>query len=286
VVDFAKRTFGVPVLLGRLEALPLSPGFKCIAAFDVLEHLRDPLETMRRCAELLAPDGALLLQTPCYRGEGPEWSMFQPSEHIHLFTEASVRLLLGRAGFQDIRVAASLFPYDMWVVAAVDALPGGPSPGDGDWRMPAAFRALLDIAHSERHVRRTLRRTEADAEARLGQVEELTKLLAEAEADRAARLAHVEHLAELLRESEADRAARLEHMEELGRLLRESEADRAARLENMEELDRLLRESEAAREAHGDVIEVLRAKLNAIEKTAAWRAYSAVAARLRRTGPR
>ena len=230
VVDFAKRTFGVPVLLGRLEALPLPPGFTCIAAFDVLEHLRDPLETVRRCAELLSPDGVLLLQTPCYRGEGPEWSMFQPSEHIHLFTEESIRLLLGRAGFKDIRVEASLFPYDMWVVAAVDALPGGPTPGEGDWRMPAAFRALLDIALTERHLRETLRRAETDAEARLGQVGELTRLLAEAEADRAARLAHVGELTELLRESEADRAARLAHVEELTELLRESEADRAARL--------------------------------------------------------
>ena len=84
----------------------------------MLEHLKDPLETVRRCADLLAPDGVLLLQTPCYRGEGPEWSMFQEDEHIHLFTEESIRLLLGRAGFKDVRVEPSLFPYDMWVVAA------------------------------------------------------------------------------------------------------------------------------------------------------------------------
>ena len=117
VVDFAKRTFGVPVLLGRLEELALQPGFKCIAAFDVLEHLKDPLDTVRRCADLLAPDGVLLLQTPCYRGEGPEWSMFQEDEHVHLFTEESIRLLLDRAGFKDMRVERSLFPYDMWVAA-------------------------------------------------------------------------------------------------------------------------------------------------------------------------
>ena len=123
VVDFAKRTFGVPVLPGRLEELALQPGFKCIAAFDVLEHLKDPLDTARRCADLLAPDGVLLLQTPCYRGEGPEWSMFQEDEHVHLFTEESVRLLLDRAGFKDMRVERSLFPYDMWVAATLGSPP-------------------------------------------------------------------------------------------------------------------------------------------------------------------
>ena len=93
----------------------------------MLEHLKDPLDTARRCADLLAPDGVLLLQTPCYRGEGPDWSMFQEDEHVHLFTEESIRLLLERAGFQEMRVERSLFPYDMWVAASLGSLPA-PNP--------------------------------------------------------------------------------------------------------------------------------------------------------------
>lgn len=261
VVDFAKRMFGVPVLLGRLEVLPLQPGFKCIAAFDVLEHLKDPLDTVERCAGLLAPDGVLLLQTPCYRGEGPEWSMFQENEHIHLFTEDSMRLLLGRAGFKDMRVERSLFPYDMWVVAALGALPVGAPGADGDWRPPAAFRALLDIAAAATDIRETLRVTEADSAARLVQVQELTRLLGESEADRAERLGQVSELNRLLRESETDRAARFKQIEELTGWLRESEADQAAR---------------------GDVIEALKAQLDAIEQTAAWRLYTSVASLVNR----
>ena len=146
VVDFAQRTFDVPVLLGRLEMLrSRSPASRASPRSTCSSISDDPLETVRRCAELLAPDGVLLLQTPCYRGEGPDWSMFQEDEHIHLFTEESDRrLLLGRAGFGDVRVEPSLFPYDMWVVASRDALPAGAREPRGavagQWRMPAAFQ--------------------------------------------------------------------------------------------------------------------------------------------------
>src|SRR5262245_36754290 len=61
VVEFAKREFKVPVLQGPLGTLDLESGFTCIAAFDVLEHLSDPLDAARRCGELLAPHGVLLL---------------------------------------------------------------------------------------------------------------------------------------------------------------------------------------------------------------------------------
>jgi SAM-dependent methyltransferase len=280
VVDFAKRTFGVSVLSGRLEELTLQPGFKCIAAFDVLEHLKDPLDTVRRCADLLAPDGVLLLQTPCYRGEGPEWSMFQEDEHIHLFTEDSVRLLLDRAGFKDIRVERSLFPYDMWVVATLSSLPppNPPAGAEGDWRAPAAFRSLLDISADVRDIRDTLRQTAADSEARLAQVNEVTRLLQEAEADRAARHEQVQELSRLLRELEADRASRLAQIEKLTDWLREAEADRAARGEMIEAL-------EARIEALNAEIEALNARIEAIEQTWVWRLYRSVASRVNRRQP-
>ncbi len=211
VVEFARRTFGVPVLQGRLESLDLEPGFKCVAAFDVLEHLDDPLGTVRRCAELLAADGVMLIQTPWYRGEGPDWSMFQEEEHVHLFSEGSMRLLLQRAGLPEVAVRPSLFPYDMWVVAGRRPVspPVGEAPGAAA-RLPLTFRAMLDLSARLRETADSLAESEADRAARLEQVNELTRLLAESEADRAARLEQVNELTRLLAESEADRAARFE----------------------------------------------------------------------------
>jgi hypothetical protein len=228
---------------------------------------------VRRCADLLAPDGVLLLQTPCYRGEGPEWSMFQEDEHVHLFTEESVRLLLDRAGFRDVRVGPSLFPYDMWVAATLSSLPpANPSAGaEDDWRPPATVRALLDIAADLRDIREALRQTAADSKARLAQVDEVTRLLQEADADRAARHEQLQELSRLLQESEADRVARLAQTEKLTDWLREAEADRAARGNVIE--------------AGNARIEALKAHIDAIEQTRVWRLYRAVASRVNRREP-
>ena len=289
VAEFARRSFGVRVLQGPLERLDLEPGFACIAAFDVLEHLADPLETLRRCRDLLAADGVLLLQTPWYRGEGAGWSMFQPDEHIHLFTEASVRLLLERAGFRGTLVRPSLFSYDMWVVVTRERERDSPAEvaAGRDWRLPAAFRSLLDVSHQLEAVRRDLAGAEADRAARLRQIEELTDLahrleaerreevgaltaqLREAEADRAARLGQIEELGELVQGLEAARTeearARQKDVDTLSALLREAEVDRAARLANAKELARLLRDSEADRAARLQHIEELGRQLREAE---------------------
>ncbi len=297
VVDFARRTFDVPVLLGRLEALPLEAGFRCIAAFDVLEHLADPLDTMRRCHDLLAADGTLLLQTPCYRGEGPEWSMFQPDEHIHLFSGPAIDLLLRRAGFEAVTVQPSLFPHDMWVVARLHAPAARPA---GDTDIPAAFQALLGLRRQVAELGRTLAVVEADRGDRLAQVNELTdrlhdvtERLASSEADRAARLDQIHTLTRRLTASDADRAERLAQVSQLTRKTHElteelgaSNADRAARLTQIHELTRQVHEltdrlatSEADRKARLDVIEALqaelttlRAELDAIRRSWLWRA--------------
>lgn len=310
IVEFARKTFGVPVLQGTLETLELEPGFTCITAFDVLEHLADPLDTVRRCARLLAPDGVLLLQTPCYRGEGPDWSMFQKDEHIYLFTEASLRDLLSRGGFNDIQIRPSFFPYDMWIAATPGKLTRDPraegaSP-DG-WRLPTAFRALLDLhAHTDA-LQRSLGEAETDRAERFrqvreltAQVEQLTRQLQESDADRAARLevirgaenqvlalhAEIQELhrrlersalgrfTEMMLEAKADRAARdarlTAEVETSAQRLKQSEADRVAGLE-------------ALRDAEGKIltlrseIQALQDRLELIEHSAVWRVYRTLA---------
>jgi SAM-dependent methyltransferase len=290
VVEFARQTFGVAVRCGTLATLDVEPGFACIAAFDVLEHLADPLETLRRCARLLAPDGVLLLQTPWYRGEGPDWTMFQPDEHIYLFTEDSLRELLGRAGFRDVAVRESFFAYDMWVAATPGTLAHHPPRevvGATGRRLPASVHAMLDLAAQAEALRRSLADANADRTARLRQVDALTEIARRAEADRVeqgqaltaqihtltdrahaltgriqALSAEIEALTALARKAEAERAA---DVETLTGLLRESEADRAARLG-------VIHEAEAQ-------IQELRSRLEQIERTTVWRIYSKLADR-------
>jgi 2-polyprenyl-3-methyl-5-hydroxy-6-metoxy-1,4-benzoquinol methylase len=267
VTEFARRAFGIRVHCGLLESLNLSPGMAGVCSFDVLEHVADPQQFLRQARDLLDGDGVLFLQTPWYRGEGPSWSMFQPGEHVFLFSEKAARLLLERSGFRDIVIRPSLYPHDMWVVAARRALPTGREPFTRD-RMPAAFRALMDLRAEQAKTSGVVRQLEADRAARLDQVHELTRGLHESESDRRARLGQIFDLTRALHESEADRearlkqihdlterqqelegdgAARLGHIHELTRLLQQSEADRALRLEHIHELTRSLQQSEADR---------------------------------------
>ena len=72
VVDYAQRTFRIPVLSGPIEQQQLpAQSFDAVILNDVLEHLPDPRATVRASVSLLKPDGVLLVQTPRYPDPRP-----------------------------------------------------------------------------------------------------------------------------------------------------------------------------------------------------------------------
>ncbi len=132
VVAFGQETFGIPMHTGPVESvdLPLA-GMNVIALMDVLEHLPNPTITMRRCLELLKPDGLLLIQTPKFEGISYEvlvesksvfLDQLKSNEHLHLFTERSVTEMFRRLGAKYIRFEPAIFSgYDMFF--AVSQMP-------------------------------------------------------------------------------------------------------------------------------------------------------------------
>ena len=164
IVDFAKRTFDVPVLTGPIEAQSIEPNsLDAIVMMDVLEHLPEPVATMRRCVEMLKPTGVMLVQTPAYpasttlaqlhsrQHKFPE--MLDPREHLFLFSEASAEHLLRSAGAKDVRFVPAVFDfYDMCFVAArrtlieIGATPtSNPRSSDVGHRRPATVAAAKNI---------------------------------------------------------------------------------------------------------------------------------------------
>lgn len=128
VVDYAQRTFRIPVLSGQLERQQLpTQSFDAVILNDVLEHLPDPLRTVRAAVALLKPDGVLLVQTPCYpepkthedllREKHVFLNMLLENEHSYLFSERSFRHLLASVGCAMVTFKPALFPYDMYAVA-------------------------------------------------------------------------------------------------------------------------------------------------------------------------
>jgi 2-polyprenyl-3-methyl-5-hydroxy-6-metoxy-1,4-benzoquinol methylase len=130
VVDFARQTFNVPMLLGPLEDQRLpSQGFDAILLFDVLEHLDNPLLTLRHCAELLRHDGILIIQTPRFPDEKTYADLIaqrdpflahierKAKEHLYLFSERAARRFSASLGLQEVCFEPPLFAYDMFFIA-------------------------------------------------------------------------------------------------------------------------------------------------------------------------
>jgi SAM-dependent methyltransferase len=106
------------VLEGDLASAHLTPAaFDLVTLWDVLEHTPDPLDTLRRCARLLRPDGKLLIETQnvnslAARLLGRRWHHYKHAEHLYHFHPGTLGRLLGKAGFavlEDTRRCAGKF---------------------------------------------------------------------------------------------------------------------------------------------------------------------------------
>jgi SAM-dependent methyltransferase len=93
---------GVPGLnSGDLDAAAGS--FDVITAVEVVEHLVDPMPTLRQIARLLRPGGLFFLTTgnaAPFRGRLEKWSYVQPDVHVGYFEPATLEAALRRVGLE------------------------------------------------------------------------------------------------------------------------------------------------------------------------------------------
>lgn len=100
------------VQVGSIEEVSLPPGhFDAILAADVIEHVRDPKGFLMRARALLSPGGVVVLVTPSLdswtrRYLRRRWMEYK-IEHLYYFSAKSMRCLLERCGFGEIRVLPS-----------------------------------------------------------------------------------------------------------------------------------------------------------------------------------
>jgi glycosyltransferase involved in cell wall biosynthesis/SAM-dependent methyltransferase len=129
IAAFAQATFDVPVLVAPIDRYPeLRGSFDAIVAMDVIEHFLDPIAELCRYLEFLSPEGALIIQTPCFRNPARSWEELKrvgdaflaqsKPEHIFLLNEDSLRRLLNQIGFNEVAVLPALYSYDQFVVAS------------------------------------------------------------------------------------------------------------------------------------------------------------------------
>jgi 2-polyprenyl-3-methyl-5-hydroxy-6-metoxy-1,4-benzoquinol methylase len=232
VVDHAQRTFRIPVLQGSIEQHELPPqSFDAIILNDVLEHLLDPLRTMRCCVPLLKADGVLLIQTPSYpdpktyeeleQEHHPFLKMLLPDEHLYLFSERSLRRLLASLGWPTAEFKPALFPYDMYAIVTQQPLPTAPPDAivtalsvTPDARM---VLALLDL--DDRFLQQQARVAEQQST-----IANITRKLEDLSADNRARL-------QLIFQHQTIEADQQRVIQDVTRKLEDLSADNNARLE-------------------------------------------------------
>ena len=130
VVEFGRKAFDIPISIGPVEALEIPCGsIDVIALMDVLEHLPDPVKTMKHCLQLLKPKGILLLQTPQFKQgmnypeliekNGAFLEQLKSDEHLYLFSKHSVTQLFQHLGAESIQFEPAIFShYDMFFVVS------------------------------------------------------------------------------------------------------------------------------------------------------------------------
>lgn len=99
------RERGLPVTQGFLEDRPFPPrSFDVVTLWDVIEHVTDPLATLRRCHELLRPGGTLVVHTmdagsSAARLLGRRWPWLMEM-HLFYFDRSTLTAMLRTAGFE------------------------------------------------------------------------------------------------------------------------------------------------------------------------------------------
>jgi 2-polyprenyl-3-methyl-5-hydroxy-6-metoxy-1,4-benzoquinol methylase len=103
---YAQERFGLDIFIGEVcEASYPARYFDAVTLWDVLEHLHDPLGTLKEIRRVLKDDGVLILSVPNSdsfdaRIFGDCWIGFDPPRHLYAFSTKTVKRLLTETGFE------------------------------------------------------------------------------------------------------------------------------------------------------------------------------------------
>jgi SAM-dependent methyltransferase len=109
--QIARETLGLAVVTGALEDAGYPDAhFDVVSLFHVLEHLPDPVGTLREVARVLRPGGLALLAVPNHRSLAAfafrsRWFPWEVPRHLYHFSPASLAALLDRvAALRLVRI--------------------------------------------------------------------------------------------------------------------------------------------------------------------------------------
>jgi len=110
----ARHRHGAPAMAARVDQVPAAAGsFDVALLLDVIEHLEDPVATLREARRVLSPDGLLVVNVPAH----PRlWSGADEAlGHVRRYTRPLLAAHLEEAGF-DLTWSSHVFS---WLVVPV-----------------------------------------------------------------------------------------------------------------------------------------------------------------------
>jgi 2-polyprenyl-3-methyl-5-hydroxy-6-metoxy-1,4-benzoquinol methylase len=102
---YCREQRGLDVTSGALaEHTYPENSFDIVLMGDVIEHLRDPLDSMRIVQRMLKPGGAVIISTPDIGGWAARLLQVKPEEHLYYFAPSTMETLLRKAGLDVVGV--------------------------------------------------------------------------------------------------------------------------------------------------------------------------------------
>ena len=115
---YAREQLGLDVSCesDALQRIP-SASQDLVAMWDVIEHLKDPLMTLREIRRVLTSEGLLVFATGDIgsigaRLYGKRWHLLAPPYHLFYFDRNTVRMMLKDTGFTLLRIRSDGHPLD------------------------------------------------------------------------------------------------------------------------------------------------------------------------------
>lgn len=105
-IEYAKSSLGINAYCGRVEDhSELEGRYDVVTFWATIEHLPNPLKTLKAIKSVLQPGGYLFLDT----GIGNDWldkllpgvnQWYDPPQHLFVFSKESLIILLEKSGFE------------------------------------------------------------------------------------------------------------------------------------------------------------------------------------------
>lgn len=157
-VKVARERFGLNVHQGTLEEVCFpDETFDAITMNHVIEHVPDPVRTIRECQRILKKSGQFVVATPNmkslgHRLFGEAWRGLEVPRHFYVFSPNALRTCAERAGLQVIKIWTSArLARSMWTASYLirrDGILSGGSPQKQSFGLRLEELAFHAVEHA------------------------------------------------------------------------------------------------------------------------------------------